>query len=117
MWYLMVQIKIWYISEKKNKLIYKVSTKPGRPGICLEFECDLENMEKAALFNKNLELFLVKRYIQNNVICFSGLKFKSWLLKPSYSDLSLFQNVSFQVSESLLEMKLVNLPKKLFLYF
>ena len=32
-----------------------MSTKPGKPATCMEYEHDLENLDKGLRYNKNLE--------------------------------------------------------------
>lgn len=46
--------------------------KPGKPGICLQLEHDLENMENGLLFNKNLE----PKIIFAKVVLFSKSSYK-----------------------------------------
>ena len=73
---------------------FRVSTKPWKPGMYREFKHVLENLDKGFL----VKLFYFLIELQNDVIYFSGLKFKSWFFMPTYSELSLFQIVSFQIN-------------------
>ena len=52
-----------------------MSTELGKLGMCLEFELDLENLEKRVIINKSLEKpgIVFGKELQNDIMYFSGL--------------------------------------------